>query len=190
MKAVIINSHGTADVLRVEEVDEPACPSDKIKVNIKASSVNHLDIWVRKGIPGISIPLPMILGSDGAGIVSEVGKKVKTIKVGDKVVIQPGTYSSECNMVKKGLENLSPTYGILGETERGVQSEYVILNPENVYPMPNNLSFEEASSMQLVFMTAYQMLIKRANLKKNEKVLQICPFSCFWVFVEGYGCFS
>ena len=171
MRAAVIHSHGSRDVLQIDEIDEPACNPNQVKVSMKSCSINHLDIWVRKGIPGISIPLPMILGSDGAGIVSEVGKNVKTIEVGDKVVIQPGTYSSECNMVKKGLENLSPTYGILGETETGVQSEYVTLNPENVYPMPNNLSFEEASSMQLVFMTAYQMLIKRANLKKNETVL-------------------
>ena len=103
MKAVIINSHGTADVLRVDEVDEPVCPPDKIKVNIKASSINHLDIWVRKGLPGIKIPLPMILGSDGAGIVSEVGKDVESFSVGDRVVIQPGTYSKECKDVKNGL---------------------------------------------------------------------------------------
>ena len=171
MRAAVIHSHGSRDVLQIDEIDEPSCNPNQVKVSMKSCSINHLDIWVRKGIPGISIPLPMILGSDGAGIVSEVGKNVRAIEVGDKVVIQPGTYSSECSMVKKGLENLSPSYGILGETEPGVQSEYVTLNPENVYPMPNNLSFEEASSMQLVFMTAYQMLIKRANLKKSETVL-------------------
>lgn len=171
MKAVIINSHGSSDVLNVDIIDEPICKSNQVKVNIKASSINHLDIWVREGIPGIPIPLPMILGSDGAGVVVEVGEDVKSINVGDNVVVQPGTYSKECSMVKKGLENLSSTYGILGETEPGVQCEYVVLNPENIYPMPKHLSFEEASSMQLVFMTSYQMLIKRAGIKRGDRVL-------------------
>ena len=172
MKAAIINSHGSVDVLKIDEIDKPICPSDKVMVNIKASSINHLDIWVRKGIPGMDIPLPMILGSDGAGTVVEIGKDVdSSVSIGDKIVIQPGTYSKECDKVKSGLENFSSTYGILGETEPGVQCEYVLVYPENIYPMPDNLTFEEASSMQLVFMTSYQMLIKRALLESSETVL-------------------
>ena len=171
MKAVIIDSHGSADVLKVKKIDEPICPPDNVKVNIKASSINHLDIWVRNGIPGINTPLPMILGSDGAGVVVEVGKNISNIKIGDRVVIQPGTYSKDCINVQKGMENFSNTYGILGETENGVQCEYACLNIENIYPMYDKLSFEEASSMQLVFMTAYQMLIKRASLQPFETVL-------------------
>ena len=172
MRGVIINSHGSVDVLEFrEDLKEPICLDNQIKVNIKATSINHLDIWVRKGIPGIKIPLPMILGSDGAGVIVEVGKDVKSFHPGDKVVIQPGTYSKDCNRVKRGLENFSNTYGILGETEPGVQCDYVVLNPENIYPMPNHLTFEDASSMQLAFMTAYQMLVKRALLKPFETVL-------------------
>ena len=158
-------------MLEYKEIEEPICTPDKIKINIKAASLNHLDIWVRKGIPGIEIPLPIILGSDGSGVVTEVGQNIKSINIGDKVIIQPGTYSSDCKYVKDGQENFSTTYGILGETENGVQCDYVVLNPENVYPMYPNLSFEESSSMQLVFMTAYQMLVKRANLKASETVL-------------------
>ena len=167
----MIHSHGSADVLRIDEIAEPACGSNQVKVNIKSSSVNHLDIWVRKGIPGIDIPLPMILGSDGAGVITDIGQDIKSFKIGDKVVIQPGTYSKECPKVIEGLENLSPTYGILGETEPGVQCEYVVLGTDNIYPMSNHLSFEEACSMQLVFMTSYQMLVKCALLKKEETVL-------------------
>ena len=171
MRAVIISNHGSRDVLEYKKIDDPICTPDAVKVNIKASSINHLDIWVRKGIPGIKIPLPMILGSDGSGIITEVGKNIKSINVGDKVIIQPGTYSKQCKHVKDGQENFSNTYGILGETENGVQCDYAILRPENIYPMHNALSFEEASSMQLVFMTAYQMLVKRAFLKPFETVL-------------------
>ena len=167
----MINSHGSEDVLSIKEIDDPICSAGKVKVNIKSASINHLDIWVRKGIPGINIPLPMILGSDGSGVVVEVGKNIRNIKIGDKVVIQPGTYLESCTNVKRGMENFSNTYGILGETENGVQCEYVCLKPENIYPMHDQLSFEEASSMQLVFMTAYQMLIKRASLQPFETVL-------------------
>ena len=171
MRSVLINSHGSTDVLEYKNIDEPNCPANKIKVNIKAASINHLDIWVRNGIPGIQIPLPMILGSDGAGVISEIGKDVNSANIGDKVVIQPGTYSKDCKRAQAGLENFSNTYGILGETENGVQSDYVILDLNNIYPMCNHLSFEEASSMQLVFMTSYQMLVKRASLKSFETVL-------------------
>ena len=99
MKAVSINSHGSIDVLEYKEIDEPVCSSNKVKVNIKAASINHLDIWVRNGIPGIQIPLPMILGSDGAGVISEVGKNINSVNIGDKVVVQPGTYSKDCKKV-------------------------------------------------------------------------------------------
>ena len=171
MKAVVINSHGPIDVLKVKDIDIPICSPNQVKVNIKASSINHLDIWVRRGIPGINTPLPMVLGSDGAGVVTEVGNNIGNVKIGDRVVIQPGTYSKTCVKVSQGMENFSKTYGILGETENGVQCEYVCLKPENIYPMHDELSFIEASSMQLVFMTAYQMLIKRAALKPLETVL-------------------
>ena len=171
MKAAVIKEHGDLNVLNVLNVDEPSCPPDMVKVNIKASSINHLDIWVRKGIPGINIPLPMILGSDGAGVITETGSEVELFKSGDRVVIQPGVYDPECRHSKAGNENFSATYGILGETQPGVQCNYVVLKPENIYPMSKNLSFPEAASMQLVFMTAYQMIVKRALLKASETIL-------------------
>ena len=171
MKAVSIYKHGDIDSLNVVKIDKPSCPNNKLLINIKACSINHLDIWVRNGIPGLNIPLPLILGSDGSGIVKEVGRNIDNFQIGDKIIIQPGTFNSKCTLVKEGKENYSKTYGILGETEDGVQAEYVVLNPRNIYKMPNHLSFEEAASMSLVFMTSYQMLIKRANLKPEETVL-------------------
>ena len=171
MKAAFIDSHGSVDVLKYMDIKDPICTSGKVKINIKAASINHLDIWVREGIPGIKIPLPMILGSDGAGVVVEVGENINSVNVGDRVVIQPGTYSPNCKKVKEHLENFSSTYGILGETESGVQCDYVVLDPNNIHPMCKDLTFEEASSMQLVFMTSYQMLIKRAYLKPSETIL-------------------
>ena len=171
MKAIQIKKHGDVEVLNCSEINEPVCPPNKIKIKVKACSINHLDIWVRSGIPGLNLPLPLILGSDGAGFVTEVGNKIKSFKVNDEVIVQPGTYDKNSIMVKNGKENFSKTYGILGETENGVQAEYVILDPINVYLKPKHLSFIEAASMPLVFMTSYQMLVERAKLINDEIVL-------------------
>ena len=171
MKAVRINEHGGLDKLIYDELPEPDCTPNKVKINIKASALNHLDIWVRIGLPRLPVPLPIILGSDGAGTIIEVDSKITEYKIGDDVVIQPGIFCKECKYCTAGKENLCLEYGILGETENGTQAEYVVLDPVNVHLKPEHLSYEESASMPLVFMTAYQMLIKRAQLQQNETVL-------------------
>ena len=143
MKAIQINKHGSLDVLTLSEIDEPVCTDSKVKIKIKACAINHLDIWVRYGLPGINIPLPLIMGSDGSGKVIEVGKNVINFNIGDDIVIQPGTFDDSCEFVKNKMENYSPTYGILGETENGVQAQYVVLKERNLYKMTNFLTYEE-----------------------------------------------
>jgi len=171
LKAVCITKHGSPDVIKYLDIDEPECNRKSIKVKIKASSINHLDLWVRKGIENHPVKFPRILGSDGAGEIIELGADVRGYNIGDDVVIQPGIFSSDSNFAKEGMENYSSSYGILGETCNGVQADFVVLDVGNIYPMPKNLSYEEISSMTLTFMTAYQMLVERANLNKNENVL-------------------
>ena len=153
-----IENHGNLDVLKYGTVEDPQANKNQVVVKIKAASINHLDIWVRHGLPRLKVPLPLILGSDASGKIVESNNS--NYKVGDQVVIQPGTFDLNSNQVLLGNENYSSSYGILGETENGVQSEYVALNPINIHPKPDHLSFKESASMQLVFMTAYQMLIK------------------------------
>ena len=173
MKAVFIDSHGPPEVLKYKSIEEPSCDLNKVKVKIKSYSINHLDIWIRKGIPGLHVSLPRILGSDGAGTIVDIGNSVKdfSYKIGDNVIIQPGVYDPKCKQSISGNENLSPTYGILGETHNGVQSEFVLLDPNNLHPMPAHLSFTEASTMPLTFMTAYHMLFERAKTSRNDLVL-------------------
>lgn len=171
MKAVRIHEHGDLNVLQVDNIKEPICPINKIKIKVKATALNHLDIWVRQGLPGINIPLPLIMGSDASGEIVEVGKNVLNFVKGDNVVIQPGTFDVSSKMALQGKENYSKSYGILGETENGVQSEYIILPEQNICKMSEHLTFQEAASMQLVFMTSYQMLITRGQLKKDEFIL-------------------
>ena len=171
MKAVRISKHGGLDALTYDDIPEPDCPSDKVKIRVKAAAINHLDIWVRKGLPGMPVSLPLILGSDASGTIVEVGSKVHNFQTGNDVVIQPGTFCGNCHHCKERKENYCSEYGILGETENGTLAEYVILDPVNIHKKPEHLSFPDAASMQLVFMTAYQMLIIRAKLQPNETVL-------------------
>ena len=166
-----MHNHGDREVLCFEDITEKECTPGKVKINIQASAINHLDIWVRNGLPGINLPLPMILGSDGAGTIVEIGTDVNKWKLGDEVVIQPGTFCGKCAHCTDGNENYCHQYGIIGETENGVQAEYIVVDPVNIHAKPDHLSFSEAASMQLVFMTAYQMLIKRAKIQKSETVL-------------------
>lgn len=171
MRAVRIHSHGGPEVLQLDEIPEPECPEDAVKVKIQATSLNHLDIWIREGIPGLPIELPLIPSSDGAGEIVKVGTEITDWNVGDEVVIQPGTFCNDCEFCKNGKENYCSQYGILGETENGTNCEYFIARPENIYPKAEHLNWEEAASLQLVCMTAYQMLITRAKLQPGETVL-------------------
>ena len=168
MKAVQILEHGNLDVLKINDIKIPKCLSNKILINIKASAINHLDIWVRNGLPGLPIPLPLIMGSDGAGTIVEIGSNITDFNVGDNVVIQPGTFNSTSSNMS---ENYLNSYGILGETSDGTQAEYILLSKNNIHLMSSHLSFEEAASMQLVFMTSYQMIVERAKLLKDETIL-------------------
>lgn len=171
MKAVIIESHGGREVLKYEDIEFGDVEAHKVKLEVKSTSVNHLDVWVREGLPGMTLPLPLIMGSDASGVVVEVGKDVIDFDIGDEVIVQPGTYCGSCKYCSVGMENYCPKYGILGETENGVQAECISINPKQLYPKAAHLSFEEAASMPLVFMTAYQMLITRARLQQHESVL-------------------
>ena len=171
MKSILINKHGGPEVLDITESKIPECPDNKVQVKIYASSINHLDLWIRRGIPSLKITFPHIMGSDAAGKVVKVGKNVKKWKKGDSVVIQPGLYCSECTQCLNNKEHLCINYHILGESMSGIQSQYVNLHSQNIYKMPNHLSYIEAASMPLVFMTAYEMLINRAKLQANQKIL-------------------
>ena len=171
MKSIRIHNHGGPEVLSIDSIPEPKdCPTDHLIVEMKAWGLNHLDIWVRKGFANKKIPLPRTLGSDGAGTVIEVGSNVSPSLIGSDIIIQPGIID-EVRDNYKGKEHYSTKYGILGETHNGVQSEFVVLSKNNIEIMPKKLSYEEAASMPLVFMTAYEMLIKKANLRSEDKVL-------------------
>jgi NADPH:quinone reductase-like Zn-dependent oxidoreductase len=169
MKAVRIHEHGGPEVLRYEEVPTPEIRPDEVLVRVRACAMNHLDLWVRKGLP--NIPLPHILGSDVAGEVEAVGELVEGVHVGDPVVISPGLSCGRCQMCLSGRDNLCREYKILGEHVDGGYAEYVKVPATNVIPKPERLSFEEAAAVPLVFLTAWNMLVTRAQVRPGEDVL-------------------
>jgi|SRR5579875_232424 len=171
MKAVIFEHHGGPEVLKYSDTPEPKPRADEAMVRVRACALNHLDLWIRKGIPGIQIPMPHINGSDIAGEIAATGELVKHLRVGDKVVLAPGVSCGHCAACLAGKDNLCREYTLLGYLRDGGYAEYVCAPAENAFPMPADLSFEEAAAIPLVFLTAWHMLVSRARLQPAEEVL-------------------
>ena len=171
MKAIRFHEFGNADVLRYDEVPKPSIGPNDVLLQLKAAALNHLDIWVRSGQRERSIPLPHIPGSDGAGIIAEVGKGVKHLAVGDRVLISPGLSCGHCDKCLSGKDNLCREYRVLGMRDEGTYAEYVRLPAENVLPIPSGLDFPEAAAIPLVSLTAWHMLATLAKAQPGETVL-------------------
>ncbi len=171
MKAVIFSQHGGPEVLRNVEVREPEIGADEVLVRVRACALNHLDLWVRRGMPGITIPLPRIPGSDISGEVACAGERVSGLRPGERVLLSPGISCGHCVYCLRGDDNFCRQYTLFGYKVDGGYAEYVASPAVNVIPMPANLSFEEAAAIPLVFLTAWHMLITRAQLKPDETVL-------------------
>ena len=173
MKALMFNQAGPPEVLKIVEIPEPSLKPNEILVKIKAASINHVDIWVRKGIAAYPVKLPHVTGADGAGVVENIGSEVEGIEKGDRVVIIPGLSCGECSFCRSHRDNQCDLFEILGAKRRGTYSEYVAVPDQNVVPLPENLSFEEAAAFPLAYWTAWHMLTGRAKLMPQEKVLVV-----------------
>lgn len=171
MKAIVIAKHGGPEVLQYIDVAQPQPGPAEVVVRVRACALNHLDLWVRGGLPGVQLPLPLIPGSDIAGEVSSVGGLVRNVRVGQKVVLAPGVSCGQCAACAAGNDNYCRQYGLFGYARNGGCAEYVLAPEVNVLPMPEGLSFEEAAAVPLVFLTAWHMLITRARLRPGEEVL-------------------
>ncbi|MBI4308243.1 MAG: zinc-binding dehydrogenase [Chloroflexi bacterium] len=173
MKAVRFHEPGGVDKLQYEEnVPEPQIGPTEVLVRVRGCALNHLDIWVRMGQRGqAEMEMPHILGCDVAGEVAAVGSAVQGIQKGQKVVINPGISCGRCAACLSGNDNMCLGYNILGQRANGGYAEYVKAPATNIVPMPARLSFEEAASVPLVFLTAWHMLVARARLQAGEDVL-------------------
>ena len=171
LKAVVINEHGGTDVLKYTDFPDPQVGPGEVLVEVKACALNHLDLWVRRGLPGIEFKFPHILGCDVSGRVKEVGQGVRNVKPMDRVLVSPGVSCMHCEQCLSGQDNLCRSYHIVGYARLGGYAEYLKLPSVNAVPIPGTLSFEEAAAIPLVFLTAWHMLVTRAKLKAGETVL-------------------
>lgn len=170
MKGAFINKHGGPEVIEIGEIPLFEPEPGEVRVRVKASSINHLDIWVRKGWPGLKLKFPHVLGADASGTVDRTGNGVKGINKNDKVIIYPAIFCGKCKNCISGNENLCKDYKIFGERINGVQSEYIVVPKENVFLIPKGLSFVEAASLPLTLLTAMQMM-EKANPEPGMNVL-------------------
>jgi NADPH:quinone reductase-like Zn-dependent oxidoreductase len=173
MKALCFYEHGGQDVLRYEDVSEPQPKQDEVLLKVKACAINHLDVWVRRGWPGLRLEMPHWGGADVAGIVAGLGKGVTGWQVGDRVVVDPGINTVEDEFTGRGEDSISPGYHILGEGMRGGFAEYLSVPARNLAYMPENLDFPTAAAPLLVTLAAWRMLIHRARLRTGESVLVV-----------------
>lgn len=172
MKAVQLLEHSTStDVLTYEDYQDPSPGPEEVLVDIKAAALNHLDIWTRRGLPMLDLEMPHIPGSDGAGIVTDVGDDVTRFDVGDHVAVSPGVSCGKCEFCRDGDPTLCDSYQILGEHRPGVHAESVVLPETNLVPVPDHVDWEVAGSSALVFQTAWRMLLTRGELDPGESVL-------------------
>ncbi len=169
MKAVRIHEFGGPEVLRYEDVPDPKPRKDQVLVRVKACAMNHLDLFVRSGIPGVS--LPHILGSDIAGEIVEVGEYVSGFKVGQRVLLAPMHFCNRCAKCAAGLQNQCREFTALGNGVDGGDCELIAAPIVNVIPIPDSLDFNHAASAPLVFLTAWHMLVTRAGIRPGQTVL-------------------
>ncbi|HYU07181.1 MAG TPA: zinc-binding dehydrogenase [Thermoplasmata archaeon] len=169
---MVVPTYGGPEVLElVPDYPDPVPGPDQVVVRVHATSLNHLDLFVREGIPTLKLALPHILGSDAAGDIAEVGSDITDLEVGDRVVVNPGISCGRCEYCLKGEDSECVDYKILGEHLPGAYAEKVAVPARNVLKIPTDMDFAPAAAAPLAFMTAWRMLITRAKVRPGEDVL-------------------
>ena len=173
MRALTISAHGGFDRIEPRDdlpVPEVRSPSD-VRIHVRAAAINHLDVFVIGGLPGVTIRPPWILGTDACGVVDQVGADVRHVKVGDRVVVNPGISDRSCEYCMAGEHPLCLKFAVLGEHVPGTIAEYVVLPGANVRAIPNGISDEQAAAFTLATLTAWRMVHTRARVTKDDQVL-------------------
>lgn len=171
MRAAVFRQHGGPEVLEIADLPAPKPGPDQVVVAVQAAALNHLDLWTRRGLPGLNVQFPHIGGSDIAGTVAEVGERVGDLDPGTRVLVNPSLWCGDCEWCHRGEESLCNRYRIIGEHISGGFAEYIAVPARNVLPIPADLSFEEAAAVPLVYQTAWRGLISRGRLRPGETVL-------------------
>jgi NADPH:quinone reductase-like Zn-dependent oxidoreductase len=173
MKAVLFNQHGDPGVLELTEIPIPVPGPGQVLVHLKAAALNRLDLWVRRGWPGIRLDLPHIPGADGAGEVIDRGPGVSRFQLGEQVVINANLNCGVCEFCIAGLDNRCRNWQLLGETVSGTYTEYIALPEQNLLPVPPDFDLRAAAAAGLVFHTAWHSLVKRGRVQPGERVLVV-----------------
>ncbi|MHA2277855.1 MAG: zinc-binding dehydrogenase [Candidatus Kariarchaeaceae archaeon] len=172
MRAAVFYEHGGPENLKyVEDFPEPSINPDEVLIKVNSCALNHLDLFVRAGLPGLNLPLPHVLGSDVSGTIEKVGENVSSVSVGNRVVVNPGIWDGTCEFCLKGEHSLCKKFHILGEHIPGGYAEFIKINACNCLILPENFPFNKAAAGSLVFLTAWRMLKTQAKLKVGEDIL-------------------
>ncbi len=171
MRGIRLQTHGGAELLVPRELPDPDLGPCDVIVDVRAVGVNHLDLWVRRGVPGHRFPLPLIPGSDVAGQIEAVGAAVTGLSPGDEVIVAPGLGCGACVACLAGADHRCRSYGILGESRDGGYADRLAVPARNIVAKPAGLSFVEAAAIGIPFLTAWHMLVARAELRPGEAVL-------------------
>jgi NADPH:quinone reductase-like Zn-dependent oxidoreductase len=178
MKALVMRSHGDLSDLEITEVPDPdPTGHGRVRVRLRAAALNHLDLWTLRGLPGLELAFPHILGADGAGVVDAIDPSVTTVAVGDRVMINPGIPCYACHFCLGGDHPLCDRFRLLGEHLPGTLAEHVVVPEHNLAVVPEpapphaEISWSEAAAFSLVTITAWRMLVTRAQLRPGETVL-------------------
>jgi NADPH:quinone reductase-like Zn-dependent oxidoreductase len=171
MKAIAITGQGGLEKVQYVDVERPKIGPHEVLIEARAVALNRLDIFVRNNLDSLKLVPPHVSGADGAGVVAEVGQEVRTVKVGARVLINPGLHCGVCEFCQAGEQSLCVRFGIMGETCAGTFAEYFKVPQENVHLVPEGFSWEEAAALPLVFVTAWRMLVSKAAIKPGEDIL-------------------
>ncbi|MDH3215622.1 MAG: zinc-binding dehydrogenase [Candidatus Krumholzibacteria bacterium] len=171
MRAIYFEKHGGPEVLEFGVLDDPCAGRGEVLIEVKATSLNHLDLFVRRGLPGIEIPLPHVPGCDASGVVADIGVGVTDFVVGDRVLVNPSLACGWCEYCIRGDASLCRSFGVIGEHRWGACAERLVVPQENVIKIPDTMSYDDAAAVPMVFVTAWRMLITRGELRASEDIL-------------------
>lgn len=173
MKAIFFEQHGEIDVLKYADLPQPQLKTGEALIRVRAVALNHLDVWVRRGWPGLRLDMPHITGSDIAGEIVSINSPGTAWALGTRVIVNPGVVTVEDEWTRRGEDSLSPGYKIIGEQLRGGMAEYACVPASSLFRLPDSVSFEDGAAPLLVGLTCWRMLFKRACLRPGESVLVV-----------------
>jgi NADPH:quinone reductase-like Zn-dependent oxidoreductase len=177
MRAVLLRRYGGPEVMEVGEVPTPVPGPGEVLVKVKAAALNHFDLWLRRGLPALQVPLPHVPGGDACGVIAGLGAGVSDLEEGDRVVVNPGLSCGRCVRCQSGQDNLCAKFRMVGEDTWGGEAEYLAVPAVNVVAAPVGVSDAELAALPTVFMTAWQMLVDKAKVAPRETVLVVAGAS-------------